>query len=142
MVAVQQADGLYEIEKGDNMGKESDFYVRGNSLGPGGFPGTDSYQDGNVRRTGIKITALTDPGFIMLFQVEGLSGARAPRAFWDAGDDDDDDAVTGSDGPKNPPLRPLPHQQANTDTTGGRITWILSILAGTSLMVGLLMVLM
>ena len=69
--AVVQADGNFDIEKGNNGGDEGDFWVRGMELKPGGnHPNTDSYQGGRVQETGVRITILSDSRFIMLFRVQ------------------------------------------------------------------------
>jgi len=65
-VALVQADRLYSLERGINNGGESDFFNADyiNSLVPsadanapweGPFPNTDSYQNGAVYQTGVKI---------------------------------------------------------------------------------------
>ena len=73
-VSVLQADGLYEIEKGDNMGEKGDLWRKGDKLSPGpGWPNTDAYGGGRVRRTGITIEILSDSQYIMLFKVSGVS---------------------------------------------------------------------
>ena len=78
MVVVGQADGNYDIEKGVNAGDESDFWRKGDFLGPGGsFPNTDSIQDGVRRETGLSIEILTNPGFIMSFRVSGIGSGTA-----------------------------------------------------------------
>jgi len=79
-VTVLQADGKYDIEHGENLGDEGDFWtVNGtnNILGPNidgmTWPNTDTYQDGVVKQTGIKISVFTESGFIMFFKVEGIT---------------------------------------------------------------------
>jgi immune inhibitor A len=69
-VAVQQADGLYQIEKGVNLGDAGDFYVQGSVLGPdpNTWPNTDSYQNGQVA-TGITISITTAASYIMQIHV-------------------------------------------------------------------------
>lgn len=115
-VAVVQADGKFEIEKGTNGGDEGDFWaVRGMVLGPGGSqPNTDSYSTGRLRQTGLKITILSDSGYVMLFRVEGLGGSRA-RAIALSSDLDLD----------------------NEEGTAWSIKWVIASLSGTALVVGL-----
>jgi len=55
-VAVMQRDGLYHLEKKTNRGDANDFYKAGNSIGTTGYPNTDGYQGGKIRRTGITIS--------------------------------------------------------------------------------------
>lgn len=119
MVSVEQADGNYDIEKGVNPGDESDFWRKGDILGPGGsFPNTDSIQYGVRRETGVSIEILTDPGFIMSFRVSGI-GANTALEY-------------GSEG--NSSFMP--------ETTGEVLTWIISMLGGAAAMVGLMIVLL
>lgn len=73
-VTVLQADGNYDIEKGENLGDRGDFWRKGGKLSPGPtWPNTDAYGGGNVRRTGITIEILSDSQYIMLFKVTGVS---------------------------------------------------------------------
>lgn len=61
-VALLQADGKYDLERGINNGDAGDFWRVGMTLGPGDgitFPNTDSYQNGQITRTGIAITVLS-----------------------------------------------------------------------------------
>jgi hypothetical protein len=55
-VAVMQRDGQYDLEKRNNRGHADDFYKAGNSIGTAGYPNTDGYQGGKIRRTGITIS--------------------------------------------------------------------------------------
>ncbi|WP_144394582.1 M6 family metalloprotease domain-containing protein [Pleionea sediminis] len=52
-VAMLQADGLYQIEKGQNSGDSNDTYRAGNvtRIGPDTVPNTDTYQNGYVNQT-------------------------------------------------------------------------------------------
>jgi len=71
-VQVLQADGLFDIEKGNGVGDVGDMFSSGMSLVPGGdYPNTDSFSTGQ-KQTGITINVLTDSSFIMLFEVSGL----------------------------------------------------------------------
>lgn len=125
MVSVIQADGLYDIEKGVNLGDAGDFWVKGKVLAPGPtFPNTDSIQGGVQKPTGLTITIRSDPGFIMSFQVEGISGNRAGRF---------------------PSLEKSgvgnildPDQQPDPDTAGDTLAWILSMIGGIAAMLGIL----
>jgi hypothetical protein len=73
-VAILQADGNYDIEKGVSPGDEGDFWIKGKVLSPGGsWPNTDGYANGQRRNTGITITINTDSRYVMLFQVTGMS---------------------------------------------------------------------
>jgi len=85
LVHVLQPDGLYELEQGLSFGDPGDFWVKDMQLGPNEdgntWPNTDTYQGGNVKQTGIKITILTEAGFIMLFKVEGLQESAEDSDF-------------------------------------------------------------
>jgi M6 family metalloprotease-like protein len=117
MVSVIQADGLYDIEKGNNMGDAGDFWVKDMVLGPGpNFPNTDSIQGGVQKATGIKITIRSNSGFIMTFQVEGITGSIQRNG-------------------NNPSFKadsPVP------DTTGTVLAWIISLLGGIAALIGIL----
>jgi M6 family metalloprotease-like protein len=84
-VALLQADGNYNLEKGENRGDEYDVFHSGgkNSLGPsrsagfGPYPNTDAYQDGQVRSTGISIYDIRQSGDRMHFTVE-IPGTSTP----------------------------------------------------------------
>lgn len=80
-VAVLQADGQYDLEKGNNNGDTGDYWLEGMVLGPGEnnskFPSTDSYANGSVEETGITITVLPTVCRQVVFQVSGLGTAPA-----------------------------------------------------------------
>lgn len=61
-----QADGLYDLEKGENIGNEEDMWQPGMALTPNydgnTFPNTDSYQMGNVQQSGVVIEILEVEG--------------------------------------------------------------------------------
>ena len=124
-VAVLQADGEYSIEKGTSPGNTGHFWTKGRTLKSGGdlWPNSDSYQGGKRQATGIEITVTSDSQFIMSFTVSGLSGSRPALRF------PTEDISTGIMGEGSDP-----------DTTGGTITWILSMLGGVAAMIGVLIV--
>lgn len=134
-VAVVQADGNFDLEKGENEGDEGDFWTRGMTLGAdtNSQPNTAAYQSGNLRSTGISITILSDPGFIMNFQVEGLGGMRAPGQFWD-----DDESPLANSAPDSI----LPVSTDPGGGTGKTLAWIFSMIGGLSLVVGLIAILL
>jgi len=77
-VALLQADGGYDLEKGNNRGDAKDLFFGGGgvtSIGPSGistgasYPNTDSYQSGVITRTGIFINNISSPGSTMTFTV-------------------------------------------------------------------------
>jgi len=84
-VALLQADGDYNLERGDNRGDGHDVFHAGgvNFLGPsrpggfGPFPNTDAYQGGNVRSSGISIYDITQEGDLMHFTVK-VPGSNVP----------------------------------------------------------------
>lgn len=74
-VALLQADGLYNLEKGDNTGDAGDVWHGGgvHSLGPsvdaalGPFPNTDSYKGGALQKSGIEIRDISNSAETMQF---------------------------------------------------------------------------
>lgn len=84
-VALLQADGDYNLERGDNRGDGFDvFHPSGvDFLGPsrsggfGPFPNTDAYQGGNIRRSGISIYDIRQTGALMHFSVT-IPGSNGP----------------------------------------------------------------
>jgi hypothetical protein len=120
-VSVLQADGLYDIEKGINIGDAGDFWGKDMILGPGpDFPNTDSIQSGTQISTGIKITIRSNPGFIMTFQVEGISGTT----------------LREGENPYSANELPSPN------TTGSVLAWIISMLSGIAVLIGVLAILL
>jgi hypothetical protein len=135
-VAVLQADGNYNLEKGENNGDKNDFWVQGMTLGPSSakWPNTMAYQGGVLRETGISITILSKPGFIMNFLVEGLSGSLAPQP---PSVPTDDDQVPV---PEAPGLEVF--EGENEPGTGSTVAWVLSMLGGLTVVLGLMAVLL
>ena len=123
-VAVQQADGNYDIEKGVNLGDDGDFFRKGSKLSSGGdFPNTDSYQGGVIRSTGINIEVVTESQFIVAFHVTGV-GQRTlnmPAS-----------SVGNADGEGTTPLK--------NDIPGATVAWVLGMLMSVGLMLGMLLV--
>jgi len=76
-VAVLQADGRYELEKGLNRGDGTDVWNDQSlsaSIGPsltqfGRHPNTDSYQDGVIKQTGVTISDISSSSSKMSFYV-------------------------------------------------------------------------
>lgn len=73
-VALLQADGKYDLERGANFADDSDlFHASGNqSIGPSGdgkLPTTDTYQRGSVMSSDIHITGISESAIDMKFQV-------------------------------------------------------------------------
>jgi M6 family metalloprotease-like protein len=82
-VAVLQADGSYNLEKGNNRGDNGDAYHEGGGtyIGPGSTPSTDSYQGGVVYSTGHEISDIGPAGNIMDFAFnQGQIPAEPPAA--------------------------------------------------------------
>jgi len=81
-IALLQADGRYDLEYGANRGDSDDLY-RGNGvalIGADTTPNTDSYQSGNVRRTGNIISSISLSGSVMTFVFSAAS--PAPLRLW------------------------------------------------------------
>ncbi|CAB9497195.1 Immune inhibitor A peptidase M6 [Seminavis robusta] len=74
--AMLQADGNYNLEKGENKGDAGDLWQPGQVLGPGRgntvFPNTDAYADGFIAESGVVITVLEGEGQNVRFEVSGL----------------------------------------------------------------------
>jgi len=68
-VALLQADGEYDLERGENRGDGGDVYHRhgAGTLGPDTVPSTDSYRFGTITETGVVITGLSGAGEQMSF---------------------------------------------------------------------------
>lgn len=87
-VAFVSPDRRYDLEKGHNLGDWRDFWVVGEELGPGPFeteasdpffyPNTNSYQNGHIFPTGIRIYDFTKSGTVMGFSVSGLTPQTSP----------------------------------------------------------------
>ncbi|TMP98709.1 MAG: M6 family metalloprotease domain-containing protein [Verrucomicrobia bacterium] len=81
-IALLQADGQYDLEYGANRGDSGDLY-QGNGvslIGADTTPNTDSYQSGNVRRTGNIISSISSSGSVMTFVFSAAS--LAPLRLW------------------------------------------------------------
>jgi hypothetical protein len=146
-VAVLQADGRYDIEKGENQGDADDLWTKDMVLGPGPnvWPNTDSYQ-GQQYQTNLKITVMSDPGFIMIMKVEGISGPAAAPGFVPV-DPSDASLEPGQAGVYDPTQGTLSTYQGVSDdgeakNTGHVLAWILSLLGGVAMVLGLLVVLL
>ena len=86
-VALLSADGKYDLERGVNQGDSGDLWSRSTSsstmsgllnelkAGSDQYPNTDSYQNGIVTETGIRIYGFSESGNTMTFKVEGLPPA-------------------------------------------------------------------
>jgi hypothetical protein len=137
-IHVLQADGNYDIEKGNNLGDIGDFWKKGMVLGPNDtWPNTNSYQGGVVKKTGIKITVMSDSGFIMLFKVEGLGndGNFAPSLV--AVDPIDIEGTVVDQGGGGG-LVDVPGSDSSPDphTPGSTIAWVLGLLGGVAATLG------
>lgn len=73
-VSVLQADGKYDLEQGNDVGEQGDFWSFGQKLSPGGeFPNSDAISFGNRVRTGIEIEVVSNTNFVILLRISGLS---------------------------------------------------------------------
>ncbi|WP_144392584.1 M6 family metalloprotease domain-containing protein [Pleionea sediminis] len=68
-VALLQADGNYDMEKGNNQGDRFDLYSPNTTdmIGPDTLPNTDSYQGGVIQKTFHTISNISDPADEMTF---------------------------------------------------------------------------
>jgi hypothetical protein len=73
-VSVLQADGKYDLEQGNDVGGQGDFWTFGQKLSPGGsFPNSDGISFGKRVKTGIEIEVASDSKFVILLRISGLS---------------------------------------------------------------------
>ncbi|MCX6873928.1 MAG: M6 family metalloprotease domain-containing protein, partial [Verrucomicrobia bacterium] len=75
-IALLQADGLYEMEKGQNRGNAGDVYRGGgvSAITPATVPNTNRYQGGVVASSNNSITAISASGATMSFTLNGAGG--------------------------------------------------------------------
>lgn len=78
-VALLQADGAYDLERGNNRGDGNDFFHSSgvSGIGPFGtssakgsvnaFPNTKAYQGGRIRNTDVSIKQISSSGYVMTF---------------------------------------------------------------------------
>lgn len=105
------------------------------------WPNTDTYQRGIVKKTGIKITVLSNAGFIMMIKVEGIpDGGRYTPEFVpiDPSDSDGDRESGGLNKGEGPIAGIHPVGDEEVNTTGRTLAWILSVLSGVAVILGAL----
>ena len=86
-IALEQADRKYDLETGVNNGDDGDFWRDDNEYGPGPFesnpsntivfPNSNTYKNGFVQRTGIRIFGISASNGTMTFSVDGLGEANS-----------------------------------------------------------------
>jgi M6 family metalloprotease-like protein len=159
MVAVLQADGKYEIEKGISRGDAGDFWSAGMILRDSDtvWPNTASYQGGILKRTGITIEFLTKSGFLMSFRVSGLSGMAPRTPILSPADtyvkDDiemltndgvlgevDENWIDSTESFEVDETIEEGQEPGSIPSTGSTAMWVLSVLGGVGTMLGLLAV--
>ena len=78
-VALLQADGNYELERGTDRGDSTDIHhaagVDAIGPGPGNHPNTDTYKNGTITQTGITISDISASGASMTFCYNGCAVA-------------------------------------------------------------------
>ena len=82
-VALLQADGNYNLEKGHNRGDDGDVWHGGgvHEINENTVPGTDAYQDGLVTSTGNRISTISAAGPSMSFHFDdGVDPVDPPSA--------------------------------------------------------------
>jgi hypothetical protein len=79
-VALLQADGSYDLEKGNNGGDEMDFFTQDLELTPSSeaYPNSNSYRDGEIFMTGIRIYGISQSSKIMDFRISGVADRLGP----------------------------------------------------------------
>jgi M6 family metalloprotease-like protein len=82
-VALAQADGNFQLEKGQNRGDSGDVHhaagVDAIAPGPDGHPNTDGYQKGRITNTGHTISNISAAGSTMTFCLNGCGGGGDPE---------------------------------------------------------------
>ena len=82
-VALAQADGNFQLEKGHNRGDSGDVHHAGGvdamAPGPDGHPNTDGYQRGRITYTGHTISNISTSGSTMTFCLNGCGGGGDPE---------------------------------------------------------------
>jgi M6 family metalloprotease-like protein len=81
-VALLQADGNYNLERGNNRGDSGDVYHAAgvSELGPNTTPNTDAYQSGNIIVTDNRVYNISAAGSSMTFDFEVISALTPPAA--------------------------------------------------------------
>lgn len=81
-VALAQADGRFQMEKGHNRGDAGDVHhgdgVDAMAPGPDLHPNTDGYQKGRIVDTGHSISSISSAGPLMTFCLNGCGGGGEP----------------------------------------------------------------
>jgi len=93
MVSLLSPDGNYDLEKGINQGDSTDLWSSSSSssssssilteLKAGGVvhPNTDTYQNGIIKETGIRLFDFSVSDIVMTFKVEGLPPPPPPPSL-------------------------------------------------------------
>ncbi|MDC0504115.1 M6 family metalloprotease domain-containing protein [Verrucomicrobiales bacterium] len=81
-VALLQADGTYDLERGADRGDSRDAYHAGDvsEIGPNTTPNTDGYQSGNIVVTNNRIFNISASGSSMTFNFEVVGAGQPPAA--------------------------------------------------------------
>lgn len=81
-VALLQADGQYDLERGRDRGDSTDPYRGGyvTEIGPNTVPNTDGYQGGNIVVTNNRIFNISASGSTMTFNFEVVGTGTPPDA--------------------------------------------------------------
>ncbi|KAI2503768.1 Immune inhibitor A peptidase M6 [Fragilaria crotonensis] len=76
-VALLQADGAYDLEKGGNYGDYFDYFTVGGELDPDSelHPNSNAYQNGDIHSIGIRIYDISPSSQLMHFRVSGLGAS-------------------------------------------------------------------
>lgn len=84
-IALLQADGLFDLERGNDRGDSTDMHhgagVDAIGPGPGNHPNTDTYKNGVVTQTGITISDISNSGPSMTFCLNGCNGIPSPTGL-------------------------------------------------------------
>lgn len=82
-VALLGADGSFDLEVGKNQADDGDLWHAFSKLrelkpGNSAYPNTDSYQNGHIRQSGLRIFDFTQSSNKMRFRVEGIPSMPEP----------------------------------------------------------------
>ena len=94
-IAVVQKDRSFHLERGENTGQCEDMWgvtATDDMLGPGGnvfstYPNSDSYKNGQVRKTGLRLFDFQKSGRQIQFTITGPYLGRSDRPTTDGGGD-------------------------------------------------------
>ena len=89
-IAIEPADRQYHLEIGTNNGDDGDFWRAGKEYAPGSvtasaanvslYPNSNSYKNGSIQVTGIRIYGISASQSTMSFRIEGIDTVQVTSA--------------------------------------------------------------